>query len=598
MLIGLLVVYDVNLNTFLAANRLRLNYRHSLVSFNVEPTSGMDPYSRRSTWDVIQRNKKGRIILLTTHFMDEADILADRIMIMSEGKLQVVGSPLFLKSIFGVGYTLHLTKISSSQDNSQTEKLIIDHIEDSQVISDVGSELSFRIPFAASSKLPTLFNELDNLKSVHSCIKDYGISVTTLEEVFIRVDQGLHSDKETVDTIVDINTVSEKNSPSDMSLNHTVPPNDHALFKNLGHDNIFSRLTQSTFSIHLLAFLNKRYVNGKRDYKMMICQLVLPVLLLIVGLSLLLLVGNFAQPDLILSSDVYNPTFPMEYRNFVPFTISKDNFQCTNISQHIFSYFDNEKLNAKAVDTGSSDYTTDSFEGCSVGAEPLRLTSNYLINNQPRNEHGSSRYGAITMSSLTNMENLVYNVMVNESAIHGVGVYVNLVHSAYLKLKSGISTAKITTHNYPLPPTYEQSRESTGASAFIACLFLATALCFIPGSYTIFIVKEFEVKSKFQQQVSGSNMLSFWFANIIWDVITYIPTAVSFVIVFYMYDVQSFLSGESFKACILLLVFYGPAVASFTYFTSFTFTTQSTAQLVQMLGKVMQIICTIFDNYY
>jgi ATP-binding cassette subfamily A (ABC1) protein 3 len=38
-----------------------------------EPTSGMDPYSRRSTWNIIQRNKKGRIILLTTHFMDEGD---------------------------------------------------------------------------------------------------------------------------------------------------------------------------------------------------------------------------------------------------------------------------------------------------------------------------------------------------------------------------------------------------------------------------------------------------------------------------------------------------------------------------------------------
>lgn len=51
-----------------------------------EPTSGMDPYSRRSTWNIIQKNKKGRVILLTTHFMDEADCLADRIAIMADGK--------------------------------------------------------------------------------------------------------------------------------------------------------------------------------------------------------------------------------------------------------------------------------------------------------------------------------------------------------------------------------------------------------------------------------------------------------------------------------------------------------------------------------
>lgn len=51
-----------------------------------EPTSGMDPYSRRFTWNVIRKYKAGRCILLTTHFMDEADILSDKIAIMSQGR--------------------------------------------------------------------------------------------------------------------------------------------------------------------------------------------------------------------------------------------------------------------------------------------------------------------------------------------------------------------------------------------------------------------------------------------------------------------------------------------------------------------------------
>lgn len=50
-----------------------------------EPTSGMDPYARRGTWEVIQKYKAGRTVLLTTHFMDEADLLADRIAIMAAG---------------------------------------------------------------------------------------------------------------------------------------------------------------------------------------------------------------------------------------------------------------------------------------------------------------------------------------------------------------------------------------------------------------------------------------------------------------------------------------------------------------------------------
>lgn len=66
-----------------------------------EPTSGMDPSARRATWDLLQGEKRGRTILLTTHFMDEADLLGDRIAIMAGGELQCCGSPLFLKSKYG-----------------------------------------------------------------------------------------------------------------------------------------------------------------------------------------------------------------------------------------------------------------------------------------------------------------------------------------------------------------------------------------------------------------------------------------------------------------------------------------------------------------
>ena len=52
-----------------------------------EPSSGMDTSSRRRLWEMLKRNKQGKIIILTTHYMDEADILGDRIAIMAEGKV-------------------------------------------------------------------------------------------------------------------------------------------------------------------------------------------------------------------------------------------------------------------------------------------------------------------------------------------------------------------------------------------------------------------------------------------------------------------------------------------------------------------------------
>jgi ATP-binding cassette subfamily A (ABC1) protein 3 len=52
-----------------------------------EPSSGMDTSTRRRLWDMLKKNKAGKIVILTTHYMDEADILGDRIAIMAEGKV-------------------------------------------------------------------------------------------------------------------------------------------------------------------------------------------------------------------------------------------------------------------------------------------------------------------------------------------------------------------------------------------------------------------------------------------------------------------------------------------------------------------------------
>ncbi len=75
-----------------------------------EPTSGLDIQARRQLWNMLRRYKKNRIILLTTHYMDEADILGDRIGIMTAGKMTCLGSSMFLKNRFGVGYVMTIVK--------------------------------------------------------------------------------------------------------------------------------------------------------------------------------------------------------------------------------------------------------------------------------------------------------------------------------------------------------------------------------------------------------------------------------------------------------------------------------------------------------
>jgi len=77
---------------------LLLRYQFVILD---EPTSGMDPEARRQTWDILLGERLGRTMILSTHFMDEADLLGDRIAIMANGRLQCVGSSLFLKKKYG-----------------------------------------------------------------------------------------------------------------------------------------------------------------------------------------------------------------------------------------------------------------------------------------------------------------------------------------------------------------------------------------------------------------------------------------------------------------------------------------------------------------
>ena len=79
-----------------------------------EPTAGMDLNARRDLWNMFKKYKVGRIILMSTHYMDEADILGDRIGIMCDGKITCVGSSMFLKKKFAVGYKMTCVKASTN----------------------------------------------------------------------------------------------------------------------------------------------------------------------------------------------------------------------------------------------------------------------------------------------------------------------------------------------------------------------------------------------------------------------------------------------------------------------------------------------------
>jgi ATP-binding cassette, subfamily A (ABC1), member 3 len=144
------------------------------VVFLDEPTAGLDPYNRRTIWDMIIAAKRGRSIVLTTHFLDEADVLSDRIGIIKDGVMTVCGQTLFLKHHFGTGYDLEYEAIASIDVGS-----IVPSAKEVTIESSIGS-YRWQLAHGEEDKFPKLLEALR-----YGGAKNVSLELTTLEEVFL-----------------------------------------------------------------------------------------------------------------------------------------------------------------------------------------------------------------------------------------------------------------------------------------------------------------------------------------------------------------------------------------------------------------------------
>jgi len=152
-----------------------------------EPTSGMDLGARRNLWDMLKSYKKDRIIILTTHYMDEANVLGDRIGIMCKGTLQCIGSSLFLKNRFGVGYKITFVK-KRKRSHPGLEKFLQSYFNGVKKANEVHEEISYVIPKTQAQNFGGFFEALDQ-KLDDFDIRSYGVSMSNLEDVFLKINQ-------------------------------------------------------------------------------------------------------------------------------------------------------------------------------------------------------------------------------------------------------------------------------------------------------------------------------------------------------------------------------------------------------------------------
>ncbi|GAA6089615.1 phospholipid-transporting ATPase ABCA1 isoform X1 [Tachysurus ichikawai] len=302
----------------------------------------------------------GRTIILSTHHMDEADVLGDRIAIISHGKVCCCGSSLFLKKTYGSGYYLTLVRtnqeIMTSQrytggtqlgdassldegigsgsistmetaDVADVTSVIRLHIPEAEFLEVIGQELVYILPYAGSKdgSFASLFKELD-LEKERLGISSYGISDTSLEEIFLKVAEETGVDVETTEKREMVQRDwkrSSKRSRSD-SMSLAIKRRDSAASKQEKKGRFLNRVKDGQLPTcvngkgsyvitgwHLirqqfLALFIKRFHHARRSRKGIIAQVVLPALFVCLSLIFSLILPPFVEyPNLELQPWMY-----------------------------------------------------------------------------------------------------------------------------------------------------------------------------------------------------------------------------------------------------------------------------------------------------
>ena len=155
-----------------------------------EPSSGLDLSSRAKMWSIIRQIKKKTAVILTTHSLEEADTMCDRIAIMAKGVIRTVGTPQGLKNHFGKGYKLTVTLEGRSSVYEGDFANFLKQNRDG-LFRDVVIEYQLNGIFVCKvnisfEEVPDLIRELrNNSKTLH--IEDWGISQSSLDQIFFDV---------------------------------------------------------------------------------------------------------------------------------------------------------------------------------------------------------------------------------------------------------------------------------------------------------------------------------------------------------------------------------------------------------------------------
>ncbi|CAF3444208.1 unnamed protein product [Rotaria sp. Silwood1] len=316
-----------------------------------EPTAGVDPFARRAIWDLILKYKPGRTIVLSTHHLDEADLLSDRLAIISSGELQCVGTTMHLKHKYGEGYNLIVELTSMSDENElrkqeqqqkQTDsanntldpmsiqlniinsntnismhfesltEFLKSYMPDIRIKEKHGDQITYVIldNVEHTKIFPKMLADLDENKTKYH-IKSYGLSNSSLEQVFLRVaDEKKRPEdyerlscwkrmKIRVRKCFGKHEIIEENKNSE--INEEENSDNQEQFNTRLSEEWSSYADErytglSYLAVQISGLLIKRFHRTKRNIKALIAEILLPIIFVLLAMLVIKLAPNQSEP--------------------------------------------------------------------------------------------------------------------------------------------------------------------------------------------------------------------------------------------------------------------------------------------------------------
>ncbi|XP_054161712.1 phospholipid-transporting ATPase ABCA3-like [Oppia nitens] len=509
-----------------------------------EPSAALDPKVTRKVWDLIRDSRKNKTILITTHHLDEANLLADQISIIAKGMVCFNGSTLDMKKQFNSGYQLKICKSIEYETDNQITEIIRKYTNIKKIskkcLIDTQQEVNYELNFEDNHRFYEMFSELEENKS-NLAINDISLDMQTLEGSYAKI-------------------ISENNFQNNLNENYfeteiTDEDNNFILENNtiVSNNNNNKLISQQLKPLvyQLYAIFIKRLLYLSMNITQLITLVIIPILTIILLFISLKIVYNLSiydkEPICLNSNQLYG-------KNKLGFIDSNNN---TNFENAYTSVLDDNNLdkliisNHKSDDENIQDFL---LEYSTIGY--INYFKNLL-------------YGvSVNFDTNNNNNNILKNITVwsNHLAIHSLPISIS-VTSDPLKINwSGNELNKYYKRVFNFDVLI-----GVNYLTFM-CLFT-----FMSSTYVLLPITERKTQFKLLQLMSGLKPITYWSLNLLFDLILHSLLSLVYVFVYYMFDTDMIFIGPEnhFTAIYLTFVFYGFSFIPFAYLISFIFSKPS-----------------------